>query len=112
GLQLGVRGRSGPQRMPRGEDLVREPAGGQVPGSPDAPAEIVVSLEDADAPAGLREESRTREGVDSGADEHRVEARHGARRYQRRWPLDMSRPRMTESRHAPARGRLRASRVG
>ena len=40
------------------------------------PAELVVALEDADVPAGLREQRGAGEGVDPGADEDRVEGRH------------------------------------
>ena len=85
-LQLLVGGRADPEWMPRGEHLVGEAWSREIGRRPDAPSEIVVSLEQADTPAGLREERGAGEGVDSGADEHRVEGRHGARRYQARVP--------------------------
>ena len=85
-----------------------KPGSGEVGRRLDAAAELVVPLEDADAPAGLREQRRTRERVDPGADEDRIESRHRARLYQRGTSLDMSRRRVTESPHAPARGRVRA----
>ena len=77
-LQLGVGGRADPERMPGGEDLVREPRRGQALDGLDRAAEPVVSLEHADPPAVLREQRGARERVDAAADEDRVESRHGA----------------------------------
>ena len=94
-LQLRVGGRAGPERMPRGEELVREPWRGQVARRPDAPAELLGALEHAHAPARLREERRPREGVDPGADEHRVEGRHRRATLSGRLSLDMSDARVT-----------------
>ena len=108
-LELGVRGGAREERMPGGEHLVREARCGQVRGGLDAAAEVVVPLEDADLPAGLREKRRAREGVDPGADEDRIEGRHRRATISVSFSLDMSRRRMTESHHAPARGGVRAS---
>ena len=76
-LQLGVRGRARPERVPRRQELVREPRSGEPFAGLDAAAELVLSLEDADVPAVPGEERGAREGVDTGADEDRVETRHG-----------------------------------
>ena len=75
-LQLGIGGRADPERVPGGEDLVREPGRGQAVDRLDRAAEPVVSLEHADAPAVLREERGARERVDAAADEDRVESGH------------------------------------
>ena len=86
-LQLGVGRRADPERVPGGEDLVREARGRQPVDRPDRAAEPVVPLEHADPPAVLREQCGTGERVDAAADEDRVESGHRARLY----CLDMSR---------------------
>ena len=78
GLQLGVRGRAGEEGVPRGEHLVCEAGDGEVGGRPNTAAELLAPLEDAHVPASLREQRRPGECVDPGADEDRVESRHGA----------------------------------
>ena len=86
GLQLGVGGRARPERMPGGEDLVRETGLDQPVDGANRASEPLVPLQHADLPAGFREERRTSERVDPAADEDRIEARHSGRAY----CLDMS----------------------
>ena len=76
-LQLGVGRGADPERVPGGEDLVREARCGQAFDRLDRAAEPVVPLEHADAPALLREQRRGGERVDPAADEDRVEPVHG-----------------------------------
>ena len=64
GLQLGIGRRADPERVPGGEDLVREPGRRQAVDGLDRAAEPVVSLEHADAPAVLREQRGAGERVD------------------------------------------------
>ena len=75
-LQLGIGRRADPQRMPGGEDLVREAGCREVFDGLDRAAEPVVALEHADAPALFREQRTSRERVDAATDEDRVEPRH------------------------------------
>ena len=60
-LQLGVRGAADEERVPAREDLVAE-AGLRELGGADRAADPVVPLEDADAPARLREQRGARRG--------------------------------------------------
>ena len=76
GLQLGIRGRADPEQIPEEKTSCVKPWRRKTFDGLDRSAEPVVSLEDADAPAVLREERSARERVDSAADEDRVESRH------------------------------------
>ena len=74
-LQLGVGGRAGEQRVPAREDLVPEAGLGEL-GRADGAAEPGVALQDADAPARLREQRAAGERVDPAAHEDRIERLH------------------------------------
>ena len=66
--ELRVRGTTDPQRVPGAEDVVLEAWNGDLVRL-DRPPEPVVSLEDADTPAGARKQGRACEAVDSAADD-------------------------------------------
>src|ERR671911_235819 len=69
--QLGVRRSARPQGMPGAEDVVQV-AGLVQPRCPPRPAELVLSFEDGDAPAGAREERSAGERVDPAPDDDGV----------------------------------------
>ncbi len=75
--------------MPRRHQLVREAGRGQIGGGANRAAEHLVALQDAHAPALAREQRGTRQRVDAGTHEDRVEARHGAEHTSRPRRVDM-----------------------
>ena len=83
GSQLGVRRAADPEGMPGAEDIVVEPRLREL-GRAHRAAQLRLTLEDGDAPAGARQERRARKRVDAASDENGVVVSHARARGTRR----------------------------